>query len=101
MAEVWHAGFGMPVKRLAQAAAVFCAKSRYFDELIACKDKQALMHLFPPTTAGSRLMAEATPFNRIVDSTGKEMLLLNAMLPVWFTTTTSFTIMMGRLPYLT
>ena len=75
---------GMPVRRLAQAAAVFCTKGRYFDELIACKDKQALMHLFPQQLPEAASWLRLLPSAELLTVQVKEMLLLNAMLPVWF-----------------
>ena len=75
---------GMPVRRLAQAAAVFCTKGRYFDELIACKDKQALIHLFPQQLPEAASWLRLLPSAELLTVQVKEMLLLNAMLPVWF-----------------
>jgi hypothetical protein len=75
---------GMPVRRLAQAAFLFCSRSRYFDALIACKDMQALMHLFPHHLPEVKPWLRLLPSAELLTKQVKETLILNALLPVWF-----------------
>lgn len=98
---------GMPLKRMAQIAAVFAAKTRYFHELIACRDMEAMKKILPENLPEERDWREILPSKTLLSKPQQEMLLINVLLPVWFyyhhqihgqSTSLSIFDMMAKLP---
>ncbi len=75
---------GMPVRRLAQIAAVFAGKTRYFHELIACRDVESMKKILPDKLPEETGWRELLPSKSLLSKPQKDMLLINVLLPVWF-----------------